>query len=178
MCLCVCLCGIILPCLLFLGMNCPLSNCHKKSLQLSCHPYSTRTLTHLSTVLFIFSTLWTSSSLPPSISNLPHASYTSTVLINTRARSHCAALWPPPCLSEHTGLEAHGSSISLSWGPVAQVCDRWALVSGSDPTCCSAHLNGVREHWLWCYSWQGWIRAELMVAGGRQKRPRLWMRCC
>lgn len=127
---------------------------------------------------FIISTPWTYPSLAASISNLPHATCTSTVLINTGARSHCATLWPTPCLSEQTGLEACGFSISLSQSPVAQVFDRWALVSGSDPLCCSAHLDSVREHWLWCYSWQGWIRAELMVAGVRQKRPRLWMRCC
>lgn len=114
---------------------------------------------------FIFSTTWTSPPFPPSICNLPHATYTSAVPINTRAWSHCAALWPPPHPSEHTRPEACGFSISLTQGPVAQVCDRWGLVSSADPLCCSAHLDGVRKHWLWCYSWQGWIRAELMVAG-------------
>lgn len=53
---------------------------------------------------------------------------------------------PPPSLWEHAGPEAGGFSISLSQGPVGQVCDRWILVSSSDPPCCSIQFDSVREH--------------------------------
>lgn len=72
---------------------------------------------------------------------------------------------PCPRLSEHTGPEAAGCSISLSRVSVGHLCDRWAAVSSSDPPCCSPRWDGVREHWLWCYMWQGWIKDELTVAG-------------
>lgn len=51
------------------------------SLQLSTHPYSVDTLTHVSPSFS--SCQWTSPALSPSISNLPHATHTSSVPINT-----------------------------------------------------------------------------------------------
>lgn len=127
----------------------------------------------------IFYSPWTSPPLPSSISNLPRATYTSVVPINTSAQSHCSALWPSCRLSEHTGPEAgNGFSISLSQVPVGQVCDRWVLVSSADPPCRRTRFGGVREHWLWCCSWQGSIRPERTAAGEDKRRARLWMRCC
>lgn len=76
---------------------------------------------------------------------------------------------PFPALSEHTGPETHGFSVSLSPGPVARVCDRWALASSSDPPCCGAHMDGVREHWLWCYLWQV---VNQVWADGRQGKDK------
>lgn len=39
---------------------------------------------------------------------------------------------------------------------------RWAALThpASGP-----RRGGVREHWLWCCMWQGWIKDELTVAG-------------
>lgn len=54
-------------------------------------PYSPWILSPSTKHRFILSTLWTLTFLPPSISNLPHATYTSAVLINTRAWSYCSA---------------------------------------------------------------------------------------
>lgn len=62
---------------------------------------------------------------------------------------------PCPRLSEHTGPEAAGCGISLSRVSVGHLCDRWAAVSSSDPPCFSLRWDGVREHWLWCYTWRG-----------------------
>lgn len=114
---------------------------------------------------FIVCCPWSSPPLRPSICNLPHATYTFTMPITTGARSHCLALWHFPSLSENREPEAGSFSISLSQGPVGQLCDRWALAGDCEPLCCSTQLDGVREHWLWCYSWHGWICAELMEAG-------------
>lgn len=124
---------------------------------------------------FIFSTPWTSPPLPPSISNLPHATYTSAVPINTRARSHCAALWPPPCLSEHprpaaSVLVCHRalSRRSVIDGPWCAALTRRAaalsrMVWGSIDYDASRDRGESGLSWWW---------------QGRQKRPRLWMRCC
>lgn len=131
------------------------------SLQLSTHPYSVSTRAHVSPS---FSSCPWTSALSPSISNLPHATYTSSVPINTSERSHRPALWPCPRLSGRTGPEAVGCGITLSQVSVGHLGDRWAPVSSSDPPSFNPRWDGVREHWLWCYMWQGWIKDELTVA--------------
>lgn len=70
-----------------------LNNCQKtqSSPSLSGHPYSVYTWTHLSDSVSSSVAPWTSPPLPSSISNLPCATYTSVVPINTSAQSH----WVP-----------------------------------------------------------------------------------
>lgn len=79
-----------------------------------------------------------------SILTLPQASHTPIMPINAGARSQRAALWP---------LLPAFRSVRNS---VAQVCDRWALVEKLWPNKLQLSRGQcVREHWLWCYFWQG-----------------------
>lgn len=115
-----------------------------KHIQLYYHPYSSHTLTHFSP--YLSSSLHRELPLPSLHPSL--TSHTPPTLCQlTPEHGHIAMPFDPlPAMSGNTGPEARGFSISLSQGRVAQVCDRWASVSGSDPPCCGTHSDGVREH--------------------------------
>lgn len=148
----------------------------QSSLQLSTHPYSVSTLTHVSPSFS--SCPWTSPALSPSILNLPHATHTSSLPINTGERSHCPALWP---LSPAVG--AHGTrGCWLQYYFVTSLCRAALWWMGPGAQLCPTLLQpavGWREGALIMMLYVTGVNQRWADGGrGRQKRPWLWMRCC